>query len=117
MDRYSLNRNEICTRQTQGNTYKFNEINPVRETGVTEKTRFKNGPLSIPSDATETVSILNYRPPKFQSYENFINQNPDPKSPINQSPEPQSPETKAKTAKAKKPKPDPQSPETKTQIP
>ena len=27
----------------------------------------------LPSDSTKTVSILNYRPPKFQSYEIIIN--------------------------------------------
>ena len=30
--------------------------------------------LMLPSDSTETVSILNYGPPKFLSYENSISQ-------------------------------------------
>ena len=30
--------------------------------------------LMVPSDLTKTVSILNYRPPKFQSYEKLTSQ-------------------------------------------
>ena len=30
--------------------------------------------LMLPSDLTKTVSIQNYGPPKFQSYENFTSQ-------------------------------------------
>ena len=56
--------------------------------------------LMLPSDSTKTVSILNYGPPKFQSYENFITQSPDSQSPDLQNPDPQSPDTKAHIPKA-----------------
>ena len=48
--------------------------------------------LMLPSDLTKTVSILNYGPPKFQSYENCLTQSPDPQSPDPQSPDAQSPD-------------------------
>ena len=32
--------------------------------------------LMVPSNLTKTVSILNYRPPKFQSYEKIDKSNP-----------------------------------------
>ena len=49
---------KFCARMTHfGENTEFIEDDPVN--------------LMLPSDSTKTVSILNYQPPKFQSYENF----------------------------------------------
>ena len=49
-----------------------------------ENTEFIEGDpvnLMLPSDSTKTVSILNYRPPKFHTYE-FFKPNPRKKTSI-----------------------------------
>ena len=52
---------QICARMTHfGENTEFIEDDPVN--------------LMLPSDSTKTYSILNYPPPKFQSYENCTSQ-------------------------------------------
>ena len=99
---------KFCARMTHfGEIIEYVDDNPVN--------------LMVPSDLTKTVSILYYRPPKFQSYENFINQspvnqNPTPKAQIHQAQTPKAKNHKARKYKPRPPKPKNQSPKTKPQI-